>query len=64
MDSYQELCCELLHALEGSPTAYRAQWSKLIARTKAALWDEALTSMKAYVDADGSLYPKEPANLE
>jgi hypothetical protein len=46
MDSYQELCCELLHALEGSPTAYRAQWSKLIARTRGRLWGDSTAQQK------------------
>lgn len=64
VDSYRELCGELLLALEGAPAAYRGQWSKLIARTKGALWDEALANMKAYVDAGGALFPEEPASLE
>ena len=40
MEDYKELTEELLHALEGAPGWYTAQWARLRARVRSQLWKD------------------------
>ena len=40
MEDYKELTAELLHALEGAPSWYTAQWARLCARVRGQLWKD------------------------
>lgn len=57
-DTYEELCSELLHALEGSPNWYVAQWGGLIGRVRGKLWTGAVDRFREQVvgkDADNAV---------